>query len=141
MLKCAAVSDVVSACSSSECVRNALYLPRPLGGDVEAELAAAQLGMRCRPGLRRPRDTPHLLGGDHLERVAPLSPALRLHLAEDDGATAADDEIELVATDPRISGQDPVAAQSVMPQGAALGPRPDRASVRPPRAGLLLLLR
>ena len=62
----------VGLLSSSEGVRNTLYLPRPLGGYVEAELAAAQLGMRCQPGLGCERNAPPLLNGDHLERVAAL---------------------------------------------------------------------
>src|SRR3954469_15453566 len=61
-----------------------------------------------------------LLLGHHLERVAKANAALRLHLAEHERATAAGDDVELVATDPDVRAEDAVAAHSIPPRCAAL---------------------
>ena len=82
--------------------------------------------MRDQPDLGGSRYPPHLLARDHLERVATLRPALRLHLAEDDCSAAADDEIELVAACPGVRGEDPVAAQPVVPERPPLSTVADR---------------
>jgi hypothetical protein len=113
--------------SRSEGVRNTLHLPFALGDDVELCLAARELGVSGEPRFGSSGDPPHLLPRHHLERVAPIRPALRLHLAEHDRPAATDDEVELVAPRPRIGCQDPVAAQPVMPQGTPFRARPDGA--------------
>ena len=97
--------------------------------------------MRCEPGLGGALDAPHLLGGDHLEGVAVLRPTFGLDLAEDDRAATAQDEIELEAAEPCVCGQQAVATQPVVPQGAAFRAGPDVARARPRRAGRRLLLR
>ena len=97
--------------------------------------------VRGEPRLGRLPQAAHLLRRDHLERIAPLRAAFRLHLAEDDRPAAAQHEVELVAADPDVRRQHAVAAEPVVPQRAPLGARPDRARTRRPRrAGLRLLL-
>ena len=116
----------------SEGVRNTFQLlPPALSDDVEADLALPELRVRCQPGLGGTSDPPLLLGGDHLERVAQLRPALRLHLAEDDRLAAAKYEIELVASGPGIRRQDPISAQPVVPLRTPLRARPNRSRTRP----------
>src|SRR5262245_20107379 len=109
--------------------------------DVEAQLELAGLRVRREPRLGRLTKTTHLLRSDHLQWVAPFRAGLGFHFAEDDRAAAPQDEVELVASDPTVRSEYPVAAKAVVPQRAALGARPDRARVRPLlRAGLRLLL-
>ena len=115
----------------SEGVHNAFRLPSALSDDVEPGLTPAEFCVRRQPGLGSPRDPPHLLARDHLERVATLGPALRLHLAEDDRPAAAENEVELVASRPGIRRQDPVPAQPVVPLRPALRARPDRSGTKP----------
>ncbi len=91
--------------------------------DVEPRLALSVLGMRGEPGLGSLGQTTLLLGRDHLQRVAEPSPALRLHLAEDDRSPAAQDEVELVAADPLVRRQHAIAAQPEAPLRAPLGLR------------------
>ena len=77
--------------------------------------------MAHEPSLRRVPHAPDLLGGHHLERIAEPRPGLALHLAEDDGSTAPRDDVELVATRPRVRVEDPVGPQAVPAGGAPLG--------------------
>src|SRR5919205_83896 len=77
--------------------------------------------MRRQPGPCRTLHTTELLGVDHLDGLAEASPRLRLDLHEPDRATTTHDDVDLVPTGPRIRGEDPVAAQSVPPDGATLG--------------------
>jgi hypothetical protein len=79
------------------------------------------LGVRAEPGLRGTANASLLLRANHLERIAEAAVLLRLHLAEDELTAPADHEVELVTADPRVRRQDPVAAQAVVPQSAALG--------------------
>lgn len=77
--------------------------------------------VRGEPGLCGTANTSLLLGANHLERIAEAVVLLRLYLAEDELTASADHEVELVTADPCVRRQDPVAAQAVVPQGAALG--------------------
>jgi hypothetical protein len=56
---------------------------------------------------------PDLLGGDHLERIAEAGAGLALHFAENDGSSAARDDVELVPAGPGVRGEDPVGPQAV----------------------------
>jgi len=60
-------------------------------------------------------------GSDHLERIAEAVAGLRLHLAEDEAATAPRDDVDLRAGEPDVRVEDPVAVQAVPPGGAPLG--------------------
>src|SRR5439155_16342691 len=78
------------------------------------DVAAAELGMRREPRCRRLPDAPHLLRVHHLERIAVAVARFALHLAEDERAAPAHDQIELVAADPDVRAEDAVAAQAVV---------------------------
>jgi hypothetical protein len=84
------------------------------------------------PGLGRAPEPPPLLCGDHLERMTERAAALALDLAEDDPASAPDDQIELVPACPDVRPEDPIPAQAVVERRAALeatpGPRPAQAA-------------
>src|SRR5438105_7113947 len=88
--------------------------------DLEAHLEPFQLRMRGEPGLGGTAQAALLLGGHHLERVAVPTPTLRLHLDEREPPAPAHHEVELIAADPDVRLQDPVAAQAVEPPGATL---------------------
>ena len=75
---------------------------RSLRGHVEARFEIRRLRVCNKPGLGRLPQSAHLLGRDHLQRIALLRAALRLDLAEDDCAPAAQHEVELVAADPEV---------------------------------------
>src|SRR5918999_1302708 len=57
--------------------------------DVEPNLGVLKVSPRRKPGLGRPAHAALLLGADHLQGLAVAVPALLLHLAEDEPATAA----------------------------------------------------
>lgn len=130
-----------SAAAESERVHDDDEVSIALGSDIEAHLATRVLGVTREPGLAGPGEPPHLFGGHHLEGISEPAIAFRLHLAEDDGSAATDDEVELIATDPDVRSENPVAAQAVVPERTALGLSADRAGATPRRAGLGLLLR
>ena len=92
--------------------------------DVEAHVELLEARIAREPGRRRAAQAPLLLLGDHLLRVAEARAALLLHLAEDEVAAAADDEVELVAARPGVHVEDPVAAEPVVESRAALGLSP-----------------
>src|SRR5207247_1452726 len=98
--------------------------------DVERHLEAGEGGTRRKPDLRGSADPAALLLIDHLDRVPEPRAALRLHLAEDEPAAAAQDEVELVAGRPCVLGEDLVAAEPVVPTGAPLGLGPEPAAHR-----------
>ena len=60
------------------------------------------------PRLRGAPNAALLLRPDHLERIAEALAGLRLHLAEDQPLSAANDEVELIAPPAGVRGQDPV---------------------------------
>jgi len=62
--------------------------------------------MRHEPRSCRLPDAAHLLRVDHLERIAVTDARFSLDLAEDECATAADDQVELVAADPDVGAQE-----------------------------------
>ena len=92
---------------------------------VESQIAGGLRGIREQPSLCGASKPMLFLRADHFEGIAEAIAALRLDLAEDDGAAATDHEVELVPARPDIRRQDPVAAQPVMPQRPALGLRAD----------------
>ncbi len=110
---------------------------RPVGSYVErdsldpAALNARRFELEVEAGqLRVPREKagngathpPRLLGVDHLERVPEFKAALLLHLHDEQPAPAAEDEVELVATDSDVRADEPIAPQAVMPECDSLAP-------------------
>jgi hypothetical protein len=87
---------------------------------LEHDLELGKLGMRCKPGVRRRLDAPHLLRIDHLEGIAVLDPALLLHLDHDEAATPAENEIELVSANAGVGVEKSVAAKAIVAEGASL---------------------
>ena len=87
---------------------------------LEHEVELGELGVSGQPCVRSGVDAPHLLGVDHLERMPELGAALLLHLDHHETAAAPQHEIQLVATDPRVSVQKPIAAKAIVAEGAAL---------------------
>src|SRR5215212_3608538 len=73
------------------------------------------------PGGCRATQAAPLLCVHHLERITEPGAGLALHLAEHERLPPADDEIELVASDPDVLAEDAIAAQAVVPPGSALG--------------------
>ena len=114
----------------SERVREPLEPSAAHGDDLERRLEAVELGVRREPCLGRDAQAPLLLRPDHLEGVAEAIARLGLHLAEDHAAAAARDEVELVAADPLVSGEDPEAAQEVMEARATLDRSAGRAGAQ-----------
>src|SRR4051812_1148930 len=88
---------------------------------VEPRLQFHQRRICGEPGLCSPEQAALLLGGDHLERVAVALARLGLYLAEDELTAAAQNQVELVASDPDVRAQDAVAAQAVVPQRPPFG--------------------
>src|SRR5262245_41894694 len=116
----------------SEGLDDALDAARANGHDLERDVQVGEVRVSREPRSRRLPETPLLLRTDHLEGVAQIGTGLLLYLDEREPATAAHDEIELVAARPGVHRQDAKAPQPVVPEGAPLGamPRP------PPRHGL-----
>jgi len=113
----------------SERVPKVLDAARALDDHVEACIELSAVGPRREPRIRCTPQAAHLLRRHHLERVAEAGAALGLDLAEDERAASARDDVELVAADPDVRGEDAVAAQSVPPRRTALGGVP---RLRPP---------
>jgi hypothetical protein len=84
----------------------------------EYEIEARELRVPGQPCLGAGVDPPHLLGVDHLERIPIAITALLLHLDHEQLAPAAQHEIELVATDPRVGVQEPIAAKAIVAESA-----------------------
>ena len=63
---------------------------------------------------------PRLLLVDHLERISERAAALLLHLDDEEGSPAAQDEVELVGAGACVRLDQPVSAQSIVAKGAAL---------------------
>jgi len=63
---------------------------------------------------------PPLLDRDHLERMAVTGAAFGLHLAEDEPAPAAGDDVELVPPGAGVRLEDPVPAQPIVAARPAL---------------------
>src|SRR5207237_2081677 len=80
-----------------ERVRQPLEPPAAHRDDLERGLEAVELWVGCEPRLGGLTDPALLLGADHRERVAEAVARLRLDLAEDEAAAAANDQVELVA--------------------------------------------
>src|SRR5215212_8668683 len=80
---------------------------------VEPRLQLRQLRMSGEPGLGRPAQAALLLLGHHLEGIAVALARLGLHFAEDELTATAEYQVKLVAADPDVRTQDPVAAQAV----------------------------
>ncbi len=99
------------------------------GDDLEAAIERPALGMAGEPDLGRAPEATTFLRRHHLERVTVGSARLSLHLAEDEPAAAAKDQVELVAARPDVGSEHAIAAQPVVAPGAALEPL-----ARPPRA-------
>ncbi len=99
--------------------------PAPDGHGLEADVQAVQLRSKRQPSLGRPPDPPGLFRAHGLEGVAELRAAASLHLTDDDGPAAADDDVELVTADPGVGGEDAVAAQPVVAAYAPLRLRPE----------------
>ena len=73
--------------------------------------SARQSGLRasqCQPGEKDTR-----VVGDARAR-------LPFHLPEDEPASAADDQVELVAAGPHVGAEDAIAAEAVVARGAGL---------------------
>src|SRR3954454_8478318 len=100
------------------------------GDHLEAHVQARRLWMRCKPGLRGAAQAALLFLRDHLERVAVARPALRFYLDERQLSCTPHNEVELVAADPHVRLQDPVAAQAVEPPPAPLRGATGRDSAR-----------
>ena len=77
--------------------------------------------MPAEPRRRGPPQTPSLLRVHHLDRIAKPLSRLLLHLAENEPAAAADDQVELITADPHVRRQNPVPAHAVPPHSAPLG--------------------
>ena len=60
--------------------------------------------------------------GNLIERVPESGTALLLHLDDEQPAPAAEDEVELVATDSDVRADEPIAPQAVMPECDSLAP-------------------
>src|SRR5205823_8624906 len=75
-----------------ERVREPLQTPTPERDDLERRLEAVQFRVCREPALRGLADAALPLRADHRERVAEAVARLRLDLAEDDLAAAADDQ-------------------------------------------------
>ena len=98
--------------------RDALDSPTQNARGFEREIEACELRMPGQPGSRTGVHSPHLFLVDHLERVSVLDTSLLFHLDHEQSAPAAEDEIELVATYPRVCVKKAVAAKSVVTEGA-----------------------
>jgi len=71
---------------------------------------------RCRS------DASNLLVIDHLERITERRAALFLYLHDDKATAPPEHEIELVATDARVGGEESVAAKTIVKESAPLAP-------------------
>ena len=95
--------EVLSASSSSERIQS----PSSRSATVGAVLPAGQELFRM---IRKGR----------LEWRAEVAPALLLHLDDEQPPAAPQDQVELVAADAGVRGDEPVAAEPVVEKGAAL---------------------
>ena len=78
------------------------------------------LGMRREPAHRRSVHSASFFLVDHLERMSERLAAFLLHLDDEDSTTAPHYEIKLVPPDARVGREEPVAAKSVVAEGAPL---------------------
>ena len=88
--------------------------------DLEAAVEREVVGVARKPGLGGAPQSAQLFLVHHLERVAEARARLPFHLAEDEPAAAADDQVELVAAGPDVGAEDAVAAETVVAGGAGL---------------------
>jgi hypothetical protein len=98
--------------------RDALDPPAANTRRLEHEVKFCEFRVTSQPCLRPGVDAPHLLFIDHLERVPVLHTSLLLHLDHEQSTPAAKDEVELIATHPRVGIEKPVAAKSIVPESA-----------------------
>src|SRR3954452_18267597 len=106
---------------ASERLRHALHSPVADRDHVEADGEPRELGPRGEPGLRRAAQSPLLVGGDHLERIAEAGARLLLDLHESQRPPAPNDQVELVARSPDVLAEDLPAAEPVPPRRPPLG--------------------
>lgn len=99
---------------------DALDSAAPHTRGFECEIEAREFRVRGQPYLRPRLDASNLLRVDHLERIPKTLTALLLHLDDDKAAAAAQNEIELVASDACIRVEESVAAKSVVAESAPL---------------------
>lgn len=86
--------------------------------------------MAREPGFGSAAKASALLRRHHLQWVTVVAGRLPFHLAEDEPATAPEDQIELVAAGPDVRTEHAIAAQPVVERGAALEPVADPARIR-----------
>jgi hypothetical protein len=102
--------------------RDALHTTPAYACGLELDVESSEIRVRREPAGGRGSDATGLLLVDHLERVPEAGAALLLHLDDEDAATAAQHEIELVPPHPNVRGQEPVSAESVVTEGDSLAP-------------------
>lgn len=109
-----------------EGVADPLNAPLVHTHDVEGDVKARELGPGGKPAECRTPDALLLFTTHHLDGLPEVEPRPHLHLAKGDAGAAADNEVELAATDARVCRDDLVAAQPVVIAGPALGRRSSR---------------
>jgi len=102
------------------CQRNTLGVASLDARSLDDELEPCRLGMRRKPRARGGQHAPHLFRIDHLERMSEAGATLLLHLDDDEPTATPEDEVELVSASASIRLEEAIAADPIVPEGAAL---------------------
>src|SRR5262245_44431363 len=89
---------------------------------LERDVELGEVRASGKPAGRRAPDVPRLLLVDHLERMPERAAGLLLHLDDEDAASAAKYEVELVATHACVRREQAVSAESIVAEGDSLAP-------------------
>src|SRR5262245_60724396 len=102
--------------------RHALHAVAADTRRLECDVEVREVGPSREPARRRDADVSRLGLVDHLQRVTERASGLLLHLDDEDAASAAKYEVELVDTHARVRREQPVAAEPIVAKGDSLAP-------------------